>query len=102
MMSIKVYKILTITRFEYFSGAHRNSEQTSDLIHCVGINPVCLYTMKPADTSVSCIDLYDAFPTNRHRYQPSVRIASMGASVYDTVLLHEQVVSVEMRSSFLF
>lgn len=74
-------------------GVQRDGDQKSDYIHCVGINPVCLYTLKPSDTTVSCIDLYDAFPTSRHRYQPSIRIASMGASVYDTVLLHEQVVS---------
>lgn len=66
---------------------------TSDLLHFACVNPVGLYTMKKNDQTVSFIDLYDAFPTTNHRYQPSVRIATMGASVFDTVLLHEQVVS---------
>lgn len=68
------------------------------MLHFAAVNPTCLYSMRSSDQTVSCIDLYDIFPTNRHRYQPSIRIASLGSSASKSLLLHEQVVS---HSSFL-
>lgn len=84
--------VLLLIFVNLFLGADRNTDRSSDLLHFATVSPVGLYTMKPGDQTVSYVDLYDAFPTHKNRYQPSIKITSMGASVYDTVLLHEQVV----------
>lgn len=68
-------------------------EEGSDVLHFAGANPPVLYSMSADDQTTSCIDLYDVFPTNRHRYQPRIHIAGLGSSLPNCVLLHEQVVS---------
>ncbi|XP_067943521.1 von Willebrand factor A domain-containing protein 8-like [Watersipora subatra] len=66
-------------------------EKDMATLHFVGVNPAVLYSMKSNGHTVSCLDLYDAFPTHRNRYQPSLSIACLGASLPHSVLLHEQV-----------
>ena len=73
-----------------------------DLLHFAGVSPSLLYTMKSNDQSVSCLDLYDVFPTNRHRYQPSIRITSLGSTLPTSVLLHEQVVGISNVGEYIF
>ncbi|KAF6030519.1 VWA8 [Bugula neritina] len=66
----------------------------ADLIHFAGVNSVCLYTMKSGSRDVTWIDLYDLFPTSRHRYQPSIRVASLGSTLPSCLLMHEQVANI--------
>ncbi|XP_023930017.1 von Willebrand factor A domain-containing protein 8 [Lingula anatina] len=71
-------------------GGVRDRRQQEDVIHIATARPIKLYTMKPSSRYISCIDLYDLFPTTRGMYTPRVRVAPLGASLYDTVVLHEE------------
>jgi len=75
-------------------GLFSDASGEADLIHFAGVNSVCLYTMKSGSRDVTWIDLYDLFPTSRHRYQPSIRVASLGSTLPSCLLMHEQVVSI--------
>ncbi|XP_064614845.1 von Willebrand factor A domain-containing protein 8-like [Liolophura sinensis] len=69
-------------------------QKVSDVIHVATAHPICVYSMSPDQRSMTGIDLYDVFPSTRGAYRPHVKIAAMGASLYDTVVLHEEVTNV--------
>ncbi|CAH1781042.1 unnamed protein product [Owenia fusiformis] len=72
---------------------YRHASQTDDIIHVVTCNPIGLYTMTPNSRFISHIDLYDVFPMGLgvHRsLKPKVKLATLGASLNDCVILHEE------------
>lgn len=74
---------------------HFKSPQ-EDVIHIAAANPLGLYSMTPSSQHINYIDLFDLFPGPGTRAK--VKIAPLGASVYDTVVLHEENVSVVLLS----
>ncbi len=82
----------------YFSVAAANRQPSTgqgDLIHMATVNPVSLYTMNPRSQNLTCIDLYDIFPTHRSSYSKQrVHLAPLGFPLDANVVLHEEVVSV--------
>ena len=79
-----------------------------DLIHIATANPISLYTMDPRKQHLSCLDLYDLFPSHRGSYsRPRLHIAPLGFPLDANVLLYEGLVSSHfvlwfLRSYLLF
>ena len=57
--------------------------------------------MEPKKRRLSVIDLYDLFPMNRGAYaRPRIHIAPLGAALDYNVIIHEEVVSIEICNGF--
>ena len=74
--------------------AHRQpAPGQGDIIHIATVSPVSLYTMNPRSQHLTCIDLYDMFPTNRGAYSKHrIQLAPLGFPLDANVVLHEEIV----------
>ena len=79
------------------SGCYREPNRLNDdIIHIVTANPICLYTMNPKKQHLTCLDLYDIFPSSAlhaSNYKPRLQVAPLGFPLDGQVILHEEVVS---------
>ena len=67
---------------------------SGDLIHIATANPISLYTMDPRKQHLSCLDLYDLFPSHRGSYsRPRLHVAPLGFPLDANVLMYEGIVS---------
>ena len=67
---------------------------SGDLIHIATANPISLYTMDPRKQHLSCLDLYDLFPSHRGSYsRPRLHVAPLGFPLDANVLIYEGMVS---------
>ena len=85
--------------FAVLLGGHRRPGQINDdIIHIVTANPICLYSMNPRNQHLTCVDLYDLFPTTRGSgFRPRIRAAPLGFPLDNNVVIHEELV----RSVFI-
>ena len=75
---------------------------SGDLIHIATANPISLYTMDPRKQHLSCLDLYDIFPSHRGSYsRPRLHVAPLGFPLDANVLIYEGIVSPHVASGFL-
>ncbi|CAD5122119.1 DgyrCDS10568 [Dimorphilus gyrociliatus] len=70
----------------------QDKKSLEDIIHVITANPISLYSMNASKQHLTCIDLYNFFPTTKvsSRFKPKITIIPLSSPLDYSIVLHEE------------